>query len=136
MPSSDDHLGRSNSSAARTPTRAPTYGAVKAELHGFGDGLRAQLAERDVHVMEVLPPTTDTPMNAHARAKKLDPAVVASAVVQGVERRRTHVYPGRSRMLPLLLRVAPGHGAARRLRAVSGGAPPGGVRWRRRAAPR
>ncbi|MAB12414.1 MAG: hypothetical protein CMI59_00730 [Parvibaculum sp.] len=32
-----------------SPTRAPTYGAVKAGLHAFAEGLRRQLAPRGTH---------------------------------------------------------------------------------------
>ena len=90
-----------------SPTRAPTYGAVKAGLHGFAEGLRRQLAPRGTHVLEVLPPTTDTPMNAKVTGKKLSPAKVAAVTLEALERRRPMALPGQTKLLPMLLRIAP-----------------------------
>ncbi len=56
-----------------SPTRAPTYGAVKAGLHGFAEGLRRQLAPKGTHVLELLPPMVDTPMNANVTEKRCPP---------------------------------------------------------------
>lgn len=90
-----------------SPTRAPTYGAVKAGLHGFAEGLRRQLAPTKTHVLELLPPTTDTPMNANHTGKKTPPADVAAATVKALARRRPTALPGPVRLLPTLLRIAP-----------------------------
>ena len=90
------------------PTRAPTYGAVKAGLHGFADGLRRQLAPRGTHVLEVLPPTTDTPMNAGTTGPKLLPAAVAAVTLKALRERRPMALPGQTKMMPTLLRIAPG----------------------------
>ena len=90
-----------------SPTRAPTYGAVKAGLHGFAEGLRRQLAARGTHVLEVLPPTTDTPMNAAATGPKLPPAEVAAVTLKALRQRRPMALPGQAKMMPSLLRIAP-----------------------------
>lgn len=90
-----------------SPARAPTYGAVKAGLHGFAEGLRRQLAPRGIHVLELLPPATDTPMNATLPGKKMSPAAVATETLDGLERGRSMVLPGPAKPLPLLLRIAP-----------------------------
>ena len=90
-----------------SPTRAPTYGAVKFGLHGFADGLRRQLAPHGTHVLEVLPPTTDTPMNADYAGPKLAPAEVAAVTLEALRRRRPMALPGRTRLLPTMLRIAP-----------------------------
>lgn len=90
-----------------SPTRAPTYGAVKAGLHGFAEGLRRQLAPRGTHVLEVLPPTTDTPMNAGAAGPKLPPAEVAAVTLRALRQRRPMALPGRTRLMPTMLRIAP-----------------------------
>ena len=90
-----------------SPTRAPTYGAVKAGLHGFADGLRRQLAPGGTHVLEVLPPTTDTPMNAHQAGPKLAPAEVAAVTLRALRQRRPMALPGQTRLMPAMLRVAP-----------------------------
>lgn len=90
-----------------SPTRAPTYGAVKAGLHAFAEGLRRQLASKGTHVLELLPPATDTPMNAHFEGKKLDPAKVAAVTLDALARRQPMALPGDTRLLPALLRIAP-----------------------------
>lgn len=89
-----------------SPTRAPTYGAVKAGLHGFAEGLRRQLAPT-THVLELLPPTTDTPMNADFTGKKMSPAEVAAVTLTALARRRPMALPGPTKMLPTMLRIAP-----------------------------
>jgi uncharacterized oxidoreductase len=90
-----------------SPTRAPTYGAVKAGLHGFAEGLRRQLAPKGTHVLELLPTTTDTPGTAHETRKKMTTAEVASVTLDALARRKDMALPGPMRMLPTLLRIAP-----------------------------
>ena len=90
-----------------SPTRAPTYGAVKAGLHAFAEGLRRQLAANGTHVLELLPPTVDTQMNAKLNRKKMAPADVADATMKALAQRRPMALPGDTRLLPTLLRVAP-----------------------------
>ena len=89
-----------------SPTRAPTYGAVKAGLHGFAEGLRGQL-EPKTHVLELLPPTTDTPMNADFTGKKTSPAEVAAVTMKALARRQHLALSGPTKLLPLMLRIAP-----------------------------
>jgi len=91
-----------------SPTRAPTYGAAKAGLHGFAEGLRRQLASQGTHVLELLPPTVDTPMNAGRQVSKMAPADVAKATLDALDKRRPQALPGPARLLPILLRIAPG----------------------------
>jgi uncharacterized oxidoreductase len=90
-----------------SPTRAPTYGAVKAGLHGFAEGLRRQLDPARTHVLEVLPATTDTPMNAHHTGKKMPPAEVAAVTLKALADRRPMALPGPTKMLPTMLRITP-----------------------------
>ncbi|NPD67824.1 SDR family NAD(P)-dependent oxidoreductase (plasmid) [Lichenicola cladoniae] len=90
-----------------SPTRAPTYGAVKAGLHGFAEGLRRQLAPMGIHVLELLPPLVDTPMTATTTGKKLSSARVAAVTLKALALRRAMALPGQTRLLPLMLRLAP-----------------------------
>jgi uncharacterized oxidoreductase len=90
-----------------SPARAPTYGAVKAGLHGFAEGLRRQLDPTKTHVLELLPPTTDTPMNAALTGKKLPPSDVADATLRALSRRRPMALPGPTRFLPTMMRLTP-----------------------------
>lgn len=90
-----------------SPTRAPTYGAVKAGLHAFAEGLRRQLATNGTHVLELLPPTVDTRMNATLDRKRVAPAEVAEVTLRALVERRPMALPGDTRLLPPMLRVAP-----------------------------
>jgi uncharacterized oxidoreductase len=90
-----------------SPTRAPTYGAVKAGLHGFAEGLRRQLAHKGTHVLEVLPPLVDTPSTAHVTQKKISTAEVAAVTLKALALRRPMALPGQTRLLPMMLRIAP-----------------------------
>jgi uncharacterized oxidoreductase len=90
-----------------SPRRAPTYGAAKAGLHGFAEGLRRQLEPRGVHVLEVLPPVVDTPATVHRKVKKISPEAVADATLDALAARRPLALVGATRLLPTLLRLAP-----------------------------
>ena len=76
-----------------SPARAPTYGAVKAGLHGFAEGLRRQLGRR-THVLELLPPMVDTPMNANVTGKKMSPEAVAAVTLKALAKRQPMALPG------------------------------------------
>lgn len=90
-----------------SPTRAPTYGAVKAGLHAFADGLRRQLAASETHVLELLPPTVDTQTTAKLDRKKMASADVADATLKALAKRVPMALPGDTKLLPALLRIAP-----------------------------
>jgi uncharacterized oxidoreductase len=90
-----------------SPLRAPTYGAAKAGLHGFADGLRRQLEPRGIHVLEVVPPVVDTPATAHRKVRKVSPETVADATLDALAARRPLALVGAARLLPALLRLAP-----------------------------
>jgi len=90
-----------------SPSFAPTYGAVKAGLHGFAEGLRRQLSPKGTHVLEVIPPLVDTPSTANVRRKKISPKTVAAVTLKALALRRPMALPGQTRLLPLMLRIAP-----------------------------
>ena len=90
-----------------SPTRAPTYGAVKAGLHGFAEGLRGQLTPQGTQVLEVLPPLVNTPMNADVSGDKMSPKVVAAVTLRALARRNPMALPGQIKLLPTMLRIAP-----------------------------
>jgi len=90
-----------------SPTRAPTYGAVKAGLHGFAEGLRRQLAPKGTHVLELLPPLVDTPATANTKGKKISAAYVAEVTLKALAQRRALALPGQTKLLPMMLRIAP-----------------------------
>lgn len=90
-----------------SPGRAPTYGAAKAGLHGFAEGLRRQLAGGPTHVLEVLPPVVDTPATAHRSTTKVSAHAVAAATLDALRQGRPMALIGQTRLLPTLLRIAP-----------------------------
>lgn len=91
-----------------SPARAPTYGAAKAGLHGFAEGLRRQFEGSQMQVLEVLPPTVDTPATAHRAVSKVTPDVVAEATLRALRRKKPVAFVGATRALPMLLRLLPG----------------------------
>lgn len=90
-----------------SPARAPTYGAVKAGLHGFAEGLRRQLTGNGTHVLELLPTTTDTPGTVTETRKKMTTAEVAEITLKALANKKNMALPGPMKLLPTLLRLAP-----------------------------
>jgi short-subunit dehydrogenase involved in D-alanine esterification of teichoic acids len=86
---------------------AAVYSATKAGLHLFTRALRVQLAGSSVRVVEAVMPLVDTPMTQGRARGKLPAAQAARALIKGLLARRTDIYIGKARALPLLLRWAP-----------------------------
>lgn len=87
---------------------APVYCATKAGLRSFTQALRYQLEGTPVRVLEVLPPLVDTDMTRGRGSGKLPPEAVAEQTLRGLERGHEEVLVGKARLLPWLLRLAPG----------------------------
>lgn len=95
---------------ALAPKRSsPVYCATKAALRSFTRSLRYQteLAGGRVRVVEALPPLVETRMTAGRGSGKVSPAVVAQALIRGVEKRQDEIYIGKSGLLKVLYRLAP-----------------------------
>jgi uncharacterized oxidoreductase len=88
-------------------TRAPVYSAAKSGLRSFTKALRRQLQSSTIAVTEVVPPLVDTPAVAHRGGPKISAEDVVAETLAALRTNRTEVYPGRARLLPLLLRLAP-----------------------------
>lgn len=84
------------------------YAPSKYAVRGLCETLRLELAPHGVHVAGVYPTDVDTPMLAHelplhppeedamqGTVKPVAPDVVVDAIVDGLRRRRTRIYPGR-----------------------------------------
>ena len=70
------------------------YGASKAALEAFLQGLRNRLYSKGVHVLTIKPGFVDTPMTAAFDKGPLwaSPATVANGIVRSIDRRRDVVY--------------------------------------------
>jgi short-subunit dehydrogenase len=88
-----------------------TYGASKAGLSAYLEGLRASLQGMGVLVQTVKPGPTRTPMTADYKgpaALVADPDVVARLIVHGISRNRSTVYaPGYWRLVMGIIRLLP-----------------------------
>lgn len=73
------------------------YGAAKAAVTTFLQGLRARMFKHGVHVLTIKPGFVATPMTAHLKKNALfvSPDRVAQDVVQAIARKRNSIYtPG------------------------------------------
>ena len=95
------------------------YCASKFGLRGFGEALSADLNESGIHVTNVYPcfsqtPILDSPQYGYEQRLSApphmisDPSDVVAKVISGVRRNKLHVFPDRySRVTYYLLRFAP-----------------------------
>jgi len=97
--------------------RAPLYSAAKAGVRAFVKALRMQLTKLGVQVLEAVPPVVDTPATAHHAVRKITPQAMAEAILRALDRGQREAFAGPTRLLPLMLRLAPG--ALERLTAKS-----------------
>jgi uncharacterized oxidoreductase len=69
----------------------PIYCATKAAIHSFTTSLRHQLRETSIRVIEAIPPTTDTELDASFAGSKeeayrgVSPQEVAAAIIDGLK---------------------------------------------------
>lgn len=87
------------------------YGAAKAGLNAYMDGLRNRLARRGVQVLTIRPGFVATPMTAHMPQGPLfaTPERVAADIERAIEQRRRILYtPGFWRWVMLAVRAIPG----------------------------
>ena len=86
------------------------YGASKAAVSAFIEGLRGRLHGSGVGVVDIRPGLVDTPMTAHLPKGPLfsSPAKVAHHIVRGLDRNRQLIYaPGYWRWIMLVVRLIP-----------------------------
>lgn len=87
------------------------YGAAKAAVSTFCEGLRARLFKVGVHVMTIKPGFVNTPMTqglALPAALVAEPEQVALRIVKGVERKVNVLYaPGFWALIMLVIRSIP-----------------------------
>lgn len=94
--------------------RAAVYSASKAGVHALCEAVRAQWAADPrlchVQLMELIPPLVNTPMTAGRGRRKLSPEAVAARLLPQLLRKTwpPRLWVGQARVLPWLLRLAPG----------------------------
>lgn len=87
-----------------------TYGAAKALVSTYLQGLRGRLYPVGVHVVDIRPGLVDSPMTAHLEKGPLwsSPERVARGIVRAVARRKHVVYvPGYWRVIMFIVRLIP-----------------------------
>ena len=118
----------SSGAALRSFPWAATYGATKAGVRGLAEALRHELSGTGVGLTTAFPGEVVTGLHAHDRDRMpdwyrsgdaVDPAEVAGAIIEAVERDRRSVY------VPPIIRALGLHGIAPRfadriLRALRG----------------
>jgi uncharacterized oxidoreductase len=93
---------------------APVYSATKAAMHSFSQSLREQLADTAIQVIELAPPSVETPLLRGEFAeemkgqKAMDVKVLACKTIAGIEAGKTVIRPGLSNPLWMMSRLAPG----------------------------
>jgi uncharacterized oxidoreductase len=86
----------------------PVYSGTKAALHAFSCALRLQLRSTSVKVIEVLPPSVDTPLHSEPDADHVvSPEHVASDVMNAMKHNRYEIKVGIVRTLAWINRLSP-----------------------------
>jgi short-subunit dehydrogenase len=70
------------------------YGASKAALNAFLDGMRARLDRKGVHVLTIRPGLVASPMTAHLPRTRLfaEPDAIAAGILKAIQKRKDIVY--------------------------------------------
>jgi decaprenylphospho-beta-D-erythro-pentofuranosid-2-ulose 2-reductase len=87
------------------------YGAAKAAVHAYCEGIRNRLAESNVAVVLIKPGWVSTPMTAGIKRNPLfaSSASVARGIHSAIAKRRATVYlPGFWRWISVVIRMLPG----------------------------
>jgi len=86
------------------------YGATKAALSAYADGLRGRLHGSGVHIVTVKPGPTATAMTQGLPGydKMADPKAVAKQIIHAIDYRKNIVYtPGKWRVIMAVIRAIP-----------------------------
>lgn len=85
----------------------PGYSAAKAGLHGFTRALRWQTKDTRLRVVELMPPAVRTDLTRQYEGSKIEPGVVAEALLKGLAAGVDEIRPGQTKALYAMSRIAP-----------------------------
>ena len=93
---------------------SPVYSASKSGLHAYTQALRVQLKKTNIKVIELVAPGSSTPLNdkfkhedGFSTAGLSAPDKVVAAALKGMQDGKEEVYPGISKYVRVLVRIAP-----------------------------
>ena len=95
---------------------SPIYSATKAGIHAFTKALRVQLKNTNIRVFELVPPSTQTPLQDAFSATdvkasaNMDVQVLGKKAMEGLRRDKLEIRPGAANVLNWLSRIAPALG--------------------------
>ena len=117
------HIANTSSMGSYLPVPGQTaYGASKAAVRAFTDGLHSELMETNVHVTTIFPGATATNITANSgvdtpggertqqrsRMKLTTAADAAEIILKGIEKNQYHVFVGSdAKMMNRFSRIAP-----------------------------
>ncbi len=88
--------------------RTPIYCATKSGLRFYTLGLREQLKDSHIRVIEALPPVVDTQMNDGNPTKKMPAEECARQIVVAIERDQDEANIGMTKALRIAESISPG----------------------------
>ncbi|MCY9872554.1 SDR family oxidoreductase [Vibrio barjaei] len=87
------------------------YGAAKATVSTFLEGLRARMFKSSVHVLDIRPGFVDTPMTSDLKLPQLltvQPEIAASCIVKAIDSKKSIVYvPFYWKYIMLIIKLMP-----------------------------
>ena len=102
------HVVNLSSGLALAPKAAsPIYCATKAGLSNFSRSLSYQLEEHGITVVDVVTPLVKTPMTEGRHEGAIAPENFVRQMLAQIDAGKRHVFVGKARLLPPLLRLVP-----------------------------
>jgi uncharacterized oxidoreductase len=93
---------------------SPIYSASKAGLRAYTKALRVQLRHTGIKVIELVAPGSNTPLNEKFTTDRavnagalMPPDKIVEAAIKGIKYDQDEVYPGLSKLIRVMSRIAP-----------------------------
>jgi uncharacterized oxidoreductase len=87
----------------------PFYCATKAALHSFTQGLRVQMKDTKLRIVEVMFPAVDTPWHNGKPPKiAISPVAAVDEMIRGLKRGKEEIHVGKVKLIRMISRIAPG----------------------------